>query len=261
MVSGVVVPKQYTITTAVTGLGSVTLSPAGGTYAEGTAVTITANPATGYQFSNWSGSITGTTNPVTVTLTSNISVTANFAQTPGTGDCSSPVTASLPFAKDGAGEFCYVITGNISYVNSWNMSQVTINGVDYTNKWSNSMPARVNGNYYVRYVGQFAWSHFEATGTNSLARELIEKSLANTNGVAVVYPSRVTQRSFTLRVSDPAIKQVTVTLTDLYGKIVLKKVVNANTTIKINSTIATGMYNATVATGDKKIMNTKLIIQ
>ncbi|HEY1201997.1 MAG TPA: Ig-like domain-containing protein, partial [Niastella sp.] len=261
VVSGVVVPKQYTITTAVTGLGTVTLSPAGGTYAEGTAVTITANPATGYQFGNWSGSLTGTTNPVTVTLTSNISVIANFTQTPGTGDCSSPVTASLPFTKEGAGEFCYVITGNISYVNSWNMSLVQINGVDYTNKWSNSMPARVNGNYYVRYVGQFAWSHFEATGTNSLARQLVEASTTGPKGAALVYPNPVTQRTFTIQVPDPTIKQVTVTLTDIYGNIVMKKEVKANEPIIINGSIATGIYNVTAISKNTRIISTKLIIR
>jgi hypothetical protein len=169
--------------------------------------------------------------------------------------------ASLPFAKDGAGEFCYVISGNISYVNSWNMSLVQINGVDYTNKWSNSMPARVNGNYYVRYVAQYPWSHFEATGTNSLARQLIEESITGEKGVAKIYPNPVTQRTFTIQVADPTIKNATVTLTDLYGKTVFKKEVNINTPLRISSTIATGIYNVTIVTRDKKITSAKLIIR
>jgi hypothetical protein len=259
-VSNIVVPRQYTITTAVTGSGSITLNPAGGTYAEGTAVTITATPATGYQFSNWSGGISGTTDPVSVTMNANISVTANFTPTTNPGDCNNPVTVSLPFTKDGAGEFCYVTSGNISYVNSWNMSLVEINGVDFTNKWSNSMPARVNGNYYIRYIGQFPWSHFEATGTNAAISQLIQTSVAGEKG-AVVYPNPVTQRSFTIRSMDPAIKNVVVMLTDLYGKVVLKKKVKVNEPININTSIATGIYNVTATSSNKKIISSKIIIR
>ncbi len=155
-------PKQCTITTAVSGSGSVTLNPAGGTYNEGTQVVITAIPASGYKFSNWSGAVSDTVNPVTITVNANKSITANFTPVTNQGNCSNPSPVTLPFKQDGAGEYCFVIAGNISYINSWNLSLLEINGVNYTNTWSNSLPARVNGNYYVHYVGQYAWSHFEA---------------------------------------------------------------------------------------------------
>ncbi|NLD95195.1 MAG: hypothetical protein GX639_21300 [Fibrobacter sp.] len=71
---------QYTLTTVVnpTTGGSVSLSPSGGTYDSGTVVTLTAIKASGYDFSNWSGSATGTSTSTTVTMTGNKSVTANF---------------------------------------------------------------------------------------------------------------------------------------------------------------------------------------
>ncbi|MCS3797364.1 glycoside hydrolase family 9 protein [Niastella sp. OAS944] len=194
-------------------------------------------------------------------FTASSTIVVSGVVVPNPGDCSSAVAVSLPFTKEGAGEFCYAISGNISYVNSWNMSLVQINGVDYTNKWSNSMPARVNGNYYVRYVGQFAWSHFEATGTNSLARQLIEESTAGNKGAAVVYPNPVTQRTFTIRAPNPAIKQVTVTLTDIYGNIVMKKEVKPNEPIIINGSIATGIYNVTAISKNTRLISTKLIIR
>ena len=54
-------------------VGSVT---GGGTFASGTQVSLTATPSSGYSFSGWS---TGSTaNPLTVTLNSNTSITANF---------------------------------------------------------------------------------------------------------------------------------------------------------------------------------------
>lgn len=244
-VSTVVVPKQYTLTTAVTGVG--TISPASGTYTEGTVLTLTATPGSGYIFSNWSGSITDTLNPVTVTVNGNLSIIANFKQEANQGNCANPTIISLPFTKEGTGEFCYVITGNITYINSWNLSKLEINGVDFTNTWSNNMPARVNGNYYVHYIGAYDWSHFEVTGTQAAA--------------TVIYPNPVTQNTFALRIADKQITDVIVTLTDMSGKVVLRKVVKANETVTVPNGIRTGIYSVDVSTKTKKISNTKLLLQ
>ena len=39
---------------------------------------LTAIPSSGYQFSNWSGGASGSTNPLTLAMNANTSVTANF---------------------------------------------------------------------------------------------------------------------------------------------------------------------------------------
>jgi len=65
--------KQYTLTATAGDGGSVT---GGGTFASGTQVSLTATPSSGYSFSGWSNG--STTNPLTVTLNSNTSITANF---------------------------------------------------------------------------------------------------------------------------------------------------------------------------------------
>ena len=70
---------NYTLTTNVSGSGSV--NPSSGTYASGSAVTLTATPSSGWTFSNWSGDASGSSNPVTITMNSNKSVTAVFTQT------------------------------------------------------------------------------------------------------------------------------------------------------------------------------------
>ena len=65
--------KQYTLTATAGDGGSVS---GGGTFSSGTQVSLTATPTSGYSFSGWS---TGsTTNPLTVTLNSNTSISANF---------------------------------------------------------------------------------------------------------------------------------------------------------------------------------------
>jgi hypothetical protein len=73
----------------------------------------------------------------------------------------------MPFTQDGAGQFCYEATCIAAPINSWNMTRLTINGVDFTNRWADcsAIPSPVDGKYYIMYVGRFPWSHFEATGT------------------------------------------------------------------------------------------------
>ena len=76
-------PIQYTlsISTVGNGGGTVVLNPAGGTYEEGTVVTLTANANNDTQFDGWSGAVSGTNNPISVTMNSNQSVTASFSLT------------------------------------------------------------------------------------------------------------------------------------------------------------------------------------
>ncbi len=83
--------------------------------------------------------------------------------TPGTGGTCSPVTSTVasPFTYDGAGTFCWRANRLGSYINSWNLASLQINGVDYTNRWSNSFPAAIDGYWYISYSGQYGWSHFE----------------------------------------------------------------------------------------------------
>ena len=69
---------EYTLTIIVDGDG--TTDPAAGThdYDEGTTVTITATPASGWEFVRWEGDATGTSDSTTVTMDSDKTVTAIF---------------------------------------------------------------------------------------------------------------------------------------------------------------------------------------
>ncbi len=58
--------------------GTVTKNPSQATYNHGDVVALTAEPAEGYEFAGWSGDLTGSSNPATLTMTSNKSVTAHF---------------------------------------------------------------------------------------------------------------------------------------------------------------------------------------
>jgi uncharacterized OsmC-like protein len=78
----VVTQTQYQLTSNVSpaGGGSIAANPAaaGGYYNSGAAVQLTATAATGCAFANWSGALSGSANPQTVTMTAAQTVTANF---------------------------------------------------------------------------------------------------------------------------------------------------------------------------------------
>jgi hypothetical protein len=71
--------NEYTLTVTVVGSGSVVKSPNQATYHYGDVVQLTANAASGWSFSGWSGDLTGSANPDSITIDGNKAVTATFA--------------------------------------------------------------------------------------------------------------------------------------------------------------------------------------
>ena len=71
-------PVTYTLTTQVTPEGAGTVTPSSGTYDEGSSVTISATPSEYYSFKQWTGTGSGTANPLTFKIISNTTVTAEF---------------------------------------------------------------------------------------------------------------------------------------------------------------------------------------
>jgi uncharacterized repeat protein (TIGR02543 family) len=86
-ITGTFVQSAYNLSVAVSPAGGGTFSLSDyGPYNKTDQVTITAKPASGYQFSRWSGDASGTTNTVIVTVDGSVRVTANFIKTGGTRD-------------------------------------------------------------------------------------------------------------------------------------------------------------------------------
>ncbi|MGC1378634.1 MAG: cellulase family glycosylhydrolase [Anaerolineales bacterium] len=103
---------------------------------------------------------------VTVTRTPTIGASNTPTITPTIGGACSPVTSTItaPFSYDGAGTFCWQSSNLGSYLNSWNLTSLTINGVNVTNLYvaSGSYPAQIGGYWYVSYNSAVSYGHFEA---------------------------------------------------------------------------------------------------
>ena len=100
---------NLTISTAGTGTGSVTPSPAGSScgtncysYTSGTAVTLTAAPKSGSALASWGGACSGTASTCPVTMNSSQSVTATF----------NLITYTLTVSKSGAGAGTSTVTSS-----------------------------------------------------------------------------------------------------------------------------------------------------
>lgn len=65
---------------AIQGMGTVSRAPNLETYEKNSEVVLTANPNTNWGFVNWSGDVSGTDNPLNLTMNSDKNITANFTQ-------------------------------------------------------------------------------------------------------------------------------------------------------------------------------------
>jgi len=177
------------------------------------------------------------------TATSTITVTDNPSP------CANPVAISIPFAKDGAGEFCFVSSKGMSYINSWNMDLVEINGVDFTNKWSNSLPTAIGGKWYIHYKGSFAWSHFEAPQAKSAE----ESEATGLSSDVNLYPNPVSN-VLTLELNNDLAEGALIELFDNTGRLLESKKVKGSVQTLDMTSFKSGLYLIKVSNSSESIV-------
>lgn len=77
---GSVPEPPFTINITILGSGLVTKNPDKLEYDLNESVQLTATPETGWDFTGWSGNLTGTTNPVTIVMNNDKNITATFQE-------------------------------------------------------------------------------------------------------------------------------------------------------------------------------------
>ena len=82
--------------------------------------------------------------------------------------CTPTSTVGSPYAQDGAGDLCFQTASLCTYINSWSITTLEVNGTAYSNLYvaSNTIAA-LNGVYIIHYVSANPWGHFESGGTCS----------------------------------------------------------------------------------------------
>jgi regulation of enolase protein 1 (concanavalin A-like superfamily) len=69
---------MYTVVLSAVGSGNVLVDPLQPAYSPGQTITVTAVPNDGWTFSGWSGDLSGSANPSTLTVNANKNITAHF---------------------------------------------------------------------------------------------------------------------------------------------------------------------------------------
>ena len=126
--------KTYTLTTNVspTGGGTVSRSLNQTCYVPGTSVTVEAIPASGYEFTGWSGASTSKSASVTVAINSDLEMTANF-QPLYTVTVSSIGSGASSGGSYLAGATVTIIAGTAPTDNRFKNWTTTSNGVTFAN--------------------------------------------------------------------------------------------------------------------------------
>jgi|GEM_PF-1029669 len=156
--------------------------------------------------------------------------------------CNNPLNIPIPFKHDGPGEYCWKFSGVIKNINSWSTEKVYINGVEFTNKWSDKLPLSTDGYYYVYYKASIPWSHFEINGINgqpanipvtgiSLNFSNITVAVGGSQNLMVnILPENATDKRVSWYSSDENIAVV-----DANGKVIGKAVGTAMISVKSES--------------------------
>jgi hypothetical protein len=229
-------PKPtYTLIVNNDGNGTVSIEPQDTIYEEGTVVTLTAVPNTGFKFSYWSGDLDSELSVASIIMDGNKTIMANFAEI--TTPCENPDTITIPFSFNGAGDYCWVTDQTPSYINSWNLDLLEINNVDFTNSWAGNLPDPINDYYYIHYVGSYDWSHFEAPQTKSAGTTIPEKKDEETG--TVIFPNPFSEA---INICIPDYNNIKkITITDLSGRIV-ETIYPDNERIHAGQSLSSGTY-------------------
>ncbi|MBL3658428.1 glycoside hydrolase family 44 protein [Fulvivirga sediminis] len=190
--------------------------------------------------------------------------------TEGSSDfCTDPTSISLPFSKDGTGEFCFVTTEPAAYINSWGLELLEINGVDYTNVWSNSLPSAQNGEWSIHYIGNFSWSHFEIVGSaqSIAARTNNDKRLTpiDETDQIEIFPNPIKDQHMWLKFKDQSNNSIVISLYNSAGIQVYQKELSTQHAdeqmYKITvGNLPVGLYTINIET-DQNLYVKKLLIE
>ncbi|MHB8524350.1 MAG: InlB B-repeat-containing protein [Limisphaerales bacterium] len=176
--TGVTTTQQFVNLTVDQPLGG-TVSPGSRTFSVYSTVTLTATPELSYEFVGWTGSVTSTTNPLTITMAQDIEISAvfrvkNYLDSFETGDFSglpwstsgaaawfveTNLAAAGQFASrsgpigDGQSSSLVLVTNTLAGTGSFDLRVSSEAGFDWLEFW-------LNGVRLQRWSGELDWQNY-----------------------------------------------------------------------------------------------------
>ncbi|HYG35916.1 MAG TPA: immunoglobulin domain-containing protein, partial [Clostridia bacterium] len=135
----------YQLSLVTNGLGSIVMDPPGGAYISNSVVSLTATPAAGWLFLNWSGDAQGTANPLAITMNGNKAVSGVFVQLPLVEEALQDVTAEL----GGKVTFSVRAAGTPPLFYQWSFNGSTLAGATDTTLLRSNLQPTQEGTYSV----------------------------------------------------------------------------------------------------------------
>jgi uncharacterized repeat protein (TIGR02543 family) len=172
--------SSYTLSVSATN-GTVAKTPNQTSYTSGQSVTLQAVPNSGYTFTGWSGALTGTTNPATLVMDSNKSVTANFTATTTTTRYTLSVSASNGSVTRTPNQTSYTFGQTVT------LQAIPNSGYTFTG-WSGALTGTANPATLVMNSNKYVTAYF--TGAASGTKYAL--SVTAPNGSVTRTPNQTT---------------------------------------------------------------------
>jgi len=182
---------QHRITVSLSGGGSVQIQNPPNShpfYTAGSQVTLTAVPNAGSQFVNWTGGVTSSTNPLTVTMNAPVAITANFTGIPCTYQVTN--TSMTPSPNGDVGSSAITTQAGCQWTAQSNVAwvAVTTNGgtgsgtVNYTVQANNTGAQRIGSATVAGQTVTFTQNAQQLTCAFNLSQTSITISSAGGTG-------------------------------------------------------------------------------
>ena len=159
------VDTTYSLTLNIDPIGSGSvIANVTGPYNNGQAVLLNATGNPGWSFSAWSGNLTGTENPKSITIDGNMSVTASFTQDEYT----------LNIIKVGSGSVATNISGPYTYGDVVELNATADAGWTFS-AWSGDLTGTSNPTSITMNSSKTVTATFTKKSSTQLIQELIEE--------------------------------------------------------------------------------------
>lgn len=176
--------NAYVVTISTVGNGSIIRNPDQASYNFGTQVELTAEPDDGWSFVGWSGNITGTTNPQSITVGSEISIIATFIQDQYT----------LTLITNGSGSVTQMPKQD-TYTYGTIVQLTAVSSTDWIfDNWVGDLSGQDNPKSIVMNKNSFVQANFRSTVNTSSSGNLGNTS-GSYGGSGISYGPGVTQIS------------------------------------------------------------------